>query len=275
MSEVRASVIITSYNQCKYLVEAIESVIAQTHRPHEIVIADDGSKGDGSVELIEQYVARYPGWVRGVYHRVNVGIPRNRNAALALVTGEFVTVLDGDDRFLPDNLKTQLSVLLRSMPSACSYSNHYRVTPEGVRVATRYATTQPSGDLLGDIAAGRMGILRTLIAPTALVRAVGGFDAAFPHHDGFVLTLRLAKLAQFVYVPEPLMEKRQHAEGTSRGISAQERLGWFERLHDEVRRVVCDVDPSRAAAIEQAWIGRLAQQHKRINGENVRTTPQS
>jgi glycosyltransferase involved in cell wall biosynthesis len=90
------SLIITSYNQQEYLREAIESAIDQTVAAFEIIVADDHSTKDGSIETIREYAARYPGLVRGLFQEENVGIPKNRNSALRMVKGDHVAILDGD-----------------------------------------------------------------------------------------------------------------------------------------------------------------------------------
>src|SRR5437660_9519715 len=97
----RVSVIITSYNQQQYLREAIESAIDQTVAAFEIIVADDHSTKDGSIQTIREYAARYPGLVRGLFQEKNVGIPKNRSSALRMVQGNYVAIVDGDDRLLP------------------------------------------------------------------------------------------------------------------------------------------------------------------------------
>src|SRR5205823_11177208 len=72
------------------------------------------------------------------------------------------------------------------------------------------------------------GILRSMVAKYDLVKAAGFLDENHYHYDGFILTLRLAKLTPFVYLPEPLMEKRDHAGGTSKGISFSEKERCFQ-----------------------------------------------
>src|SRR5207249_9449928 len=76
----QVSVIITSYNQQEYLREAIESAVDQTVAAFEIIVADDHSTKDGSIETIREYAARYPGLVRGIFQEKNYGIPNNRNS---------------------------------------------------------------------------------------------------------------------------------------------------------------------------------------------------
>jgi len=80
----RVSLIITSYNQQGYLSEAIESAIDQTVAAFEIIVADDHSTMDGSIEAIREYEAQSPGLVRGLFQEKNVGIPKNRNSALQM-----------------------------------------------------------------------------------------------------------------------------------------------------------------------------------------------
>src|SRR5438094_8749935 len=100
MPPPQVSVIITSYNQQEYLREAIESAVDQTVAAFEIIVADDHSTKDGSIETIREYAARYRGLVRGIFQERNVGIPKTRNSALLMVRGDYVTILDGDERRL-------------------------------------------------------------------------------------------------------------------------------------------------------------------------------
>ncbi len=91
----QVSVVITSYNQQDYLREAIESAIDQTVGAFEIIVADDHSTKDGSIEIIRQYEAKYPGLVRGLFQEKNVGIPKNRNSALQMVKGDYRNLSSG------------------------------------------------------------------------------------------------------------------------------------------------------------------------------------
>ena len=132
MSDVRVSVVITSYNHKDYLVEAIESVLAQTRPADEIIVADDGST-DGSEKVILQYVSTYPSRLIGVLNQRNQGIPRNRNSALARMTGDYVYILDGDDRFLPTNIERSLEELHGRPGYSCVYSNVDLIDASGDR----------------------------------------------------------------------------------------------------------------------------------------------
>jgi glycosyltransferase involved in cell wall biosynthesis len=98
------TVIIGVYNGARYLSEAIESVLAQTHRPLELIVVDDGST-DGSGAIAESF-----GPPVRVVRQENGGIAAARNRALPEAKGEYLAFLDADDRFPPAKLREQLAV---------------------------------------------------------------------------------------------------------------------------------------------------------------------
>jgi glycosyltransferase involved in cell wall biosynthesis len=254
----QVSLIITSYNQEEYLREAIESAIDQTVAAFEIIIADDHSTKDGSIEIIRQYAARYPGLVRGLFQEKNVGIPKNRNSALGMVKGNYVAILDGDDRLLPGFVERHGAALTANPQVHVSYSNRYDINQRGER-RPHDRCQQPSGDVLAYIARGRKGILRSMVAKYDLVKVAGFLDENHYHYDGFILTLRLAKLTPFVYLPEPLMEKRDHAGGTSKGISISEREQCFQDILAEIMRVTDELPEKEKRGIRKEWLEKISE----------------
>ena len=119
------SVLIGAYNAEAYIGEAIESVLAQTYRPIELIVVDDGSD-DGTASVIETFgnAVRYERQDRG-----GNGAARNRAAELA--HGAYFAFLDADDRFMPDKIGRQVDVLHRD-PSVDAVFGHVRefLSPE-------------------------------------------------------------------------------------------------------------------------------------------------
>lgn len=257
MEEASVSVIITSYNQEALLREAVESVINQTVCAHEILIADDHSTRDNSVATIREYEARYPGWIRGVFQSENLFIPRNRNAAMALVTGKYVTILDGDDHLLPQFIERHLAALAASPRAGCSYSNRYSLRGSSERREVRFSKPKPSGNIFAFVAAGEVGIVRTMVARYDLVTAAGFLDPRSRLHDGYLLSLRLAKVTEFVYVPEPLMEKREHTGGVTRATLPTERLASQGHAYHELVKLAADLPRSERREISRQWFWKL------------------
>jgi glycosyltransferase involved in cell wall biosynthesis len=262
----QVSVIITSYDQQDFLREAIESAIDQTVGAFEIIVADDHSTKDGSIETIRQYEAKYPGLVRGLFQEKNVGIPKNRNSALRMVRGNYVAILDGDDRLLPKFIERHGATLTANPQAHVSYSNRYDINELGER-RPHHRSPQPSGDVLSYVARGRKGILRSMVAKYELVKAAGLLDENHYHYDGFILTLRLAKLTPFIYLPEPLMEKREHAGGTSKGISFLEKERCFQDVLAEVMRVTKELPEKEKRAISNNWLDKISQLYLELKME--------
>jgi glycosyltransferase involved in cell wall biosynthesis len=99
------SVMIGAYNAERYLAEAIESVFAQSHRPLELIVVDDGSD-DGTAEVAGAYGERLT-----LVRQERCGNGAARNRAVEEARGELFAFLDADDRFTPQKLELQLAAL--------------------------------------------------------------------------------------------------------------------------------------------------------------------
>jgi glycosyltransferase involved in cell wall biosynthesis len=97
------SVIIPVFNGAAFLGDAIRSVMAQNHRPLEIIVVDDGST-DATAEVAISFGDGI------VYHRQeNAGAPAARNQGMSISSGEIVAFLDADDLFVPGKFAQQLA----------------------------------------------------------------------------------------------------------------------------------------------------------------------
>lgn len=102
------SVCLITYNQKQYVRQAIESIIMQeTTFSCEIIIADDGST-DGTREIIEEFVNKYP--IKAILQEKNVGAAQNWLDLLNAAKGKFVAYLEGDDYWI-DSRKLEKQTL--------------------------------------------------------------------------------------------------------------------------------------------------------------------
>lgn len=97
------SCVVPVFNGAPFLVDAVASIEAQTWRPIEIIIVDDGST-DGTPDVIGAMGTR----VRAL-RQENAGPAAARNAGLRMARGEFVAFLDSDDEWLPHKLGMQIA----------------------------------------------------------------------------------------------------------------------------------------------------------------------
>jgi glycosyltransferase involved in cell wall biosynthesis len=100
------SVIIPAYNQGQYLAAAIQSVLSQTYQHFEIIVVDDGSTDD-----TRQVVDEFPDKRIRYLYQQNQGLSAARNTGIRHAMGEYLSLLDSDDLFLP----TKLEVLLKRL----------------------------------------------------------------------------------------------------------------------------------------------------------------
>ena len=104
-ADARVSVVIPVRDAARYLDAALASVAAQTHRPHEVIVVDDGSRDD-SAQVAERRGAR-------VERQPARGAAAARNRGLELATGDLLAFLDADDLWPADKLERQVAILER------------------------------------------------------------------------------------------------------------------------------------------------------------------
>ena len=103
------SVVIPVYNRAAMLHEAVGSVLAQTYRPIEIVIVDDGST-DETAAVADEMASRHSDIIR-VIHQPNAGVGHAREAGRQAAEGEFIQYLDSDDALMPRKFELQVAAL--------------------------------------------------------------------------------------------------------------------------------------------------------------------
>lgn len=121
----RVSVLIPAFNAERYLGEAIESALAQTHAPFEVIVVDDGS-ADGTAEVAM-------GFGKTVRYRRqdNEGVGAARNRCIELARGDHLALLDADDRWDRRKLELQLEAMRsHSRPDIVYGRVRQFVTPE-------------------------------------------------------------------------------------------------------------------------------------------------
>jgi glycosyltransferase involved in cell wall biosynthesis len=208
------SVVIPAYNAEKYLSEALQSVLAQTLLPQEIVVVDDGST-DGTAALAESF-----GPLVRVIRTANQRAAAGRNLGVKNTTGEWIAFLDADDVWEPSKLEKQMAELAAHPEADVCYTPYINLWQEGDTARIGAVTNMPSA---ADI---RKSLLRktTFIPSCAIVRrsaflSVGGFDPTRRHAQDWDLWVRMmAAGATFIPCQEPLMRYRTHPDNMSANV---------------------------------------------------------
>jgi len=101
------SVVIPAHNSEPYIRATLESVLAQKHRPLEILVVNDGST-DPTAEIVRGYAPDVC-----LIEQEQRGHPAARNAGIRASTGEFLAFLDHDDLWSPEKLELQMACFAR------------------------------------------------------------------------------------------------------------------------------------------------------------------
>jgi glycosyltransferase involved in cell wall biosynthesis len=202
------SVIILSYNQTEYIIDAVESVIAQTFRKWEAIIIDNGST-DGTQQVLQRY-AEDPR-IRLIFHDTNGHITARSNQGVTLSKGDYISFLYSDDYYLPTKLEKQLTCFeCLSADWGVVHGPGY-----GLNVFSgnqKLALCTPvNGFVLPDLftrhAEGFINPISPLIRRECLLR--------YPFHEdlfteGETIYYRIAMRYKFFYLDEPLVVMREH-----------------------------------------------------------------
>lgn len=221
MTSPRVSVVIATYGHAELVLEAVQSVFAQTFGDHETIVVNDGSPDDTAARLQPLVDA---GRIRYVEQR-NQGPAAARNAGLALARGDYVAVLDDDDVWPSDRLEWQVG-LLEAEPDAIVVYGQAQVVGGGGADEIVPPRDGADGDVF-DAFVRNVWIRtpgQTLIRRAAL-DAVGGFDPDLWGVDDWDLWLRLARRGRFLYRPRVAVRHRRHDDNASRDFRRMYRNG--------------------------------------------------
>jgi glycosyltransferase involved in cell wall biosynthesis len=218
------SVVIPTHDRAHLVGRAITSVLQQTLADWECVVVDDAST-DATGETVRSF--RDPR-IRYLRHEVNKGASAARNTGVQAARGEYVAFLDSDDEWLPDKLARQIELFGSSeVHPGVIYTAAYRVN--SVTAETRLTRPRLRGDVFRDVLLRQQVNLTTVIVKADLIRSVGGFDEQLPRGEDRDLFIRLAAVATFDGISDPLarhyVHDGPHLNGnTATGIVYKRRL---------------------------------------------------
>jgi glycosyltransferase involved in cell wall biosynthesis len=213
----RISIVMANYNYGRFLAQAVESVLAQTHRDWELIIVDDGSSDDSHT-----VIGRYLDDPRIRFHPVDhLGQPGAKNAGLSLCRGEFVAFLDADDAWLPVKLELQLQEFEQKPFVGVVCTGRTLMDENGVELPY-VQPPMPSGFVLAELFRDNFLCFSSVMAHRTVFEHVGGFDPSLNLAIDYDLWLRVAAHYEIACLPQPLVRYRAGHANLSRRLG--ERL---------------------------------------------------
>ncbi|GGY28056.1 glycosyltransferase [Paludibacterium paludis] len=282
------SVIVTTYNRPRLLVDALTSILAQTLQDWEIILVNDGG------DLVEPALD----WIRRdsritYLRQPNRGVSAARNNALRLARGRYIAYLDDDDIMLPNHL-TLLARGLERYPDRVVYTDSEMVLEEiGSGIRKELGRLKPYAH--GNYDFARLQIanyipINTFAHDRRWLDKVGVFDESLSAVEDWDLLIRLSRATDFHHIQEVTCEVRQRkgAENHLTGREGARMKALYERLYARYddqqnaairagRAAVLSVDhPAKASlfAVEyQRWLDVRGMRHVDVDilGERMVT----
>lgn len=198
------SVVTPAFNARATIARTLASIAAQTMRPREVIVVDDGST-DGTVAAAEACAPEMRGIALKILRQGNAGAAAARNRAIVAAQGTWLAFLDADDEWLPAKIERCMAELARH--NADMAAHDYIRVENGKTQAVDCARRCPPGadPFVAQLLYGFISST-TVVARHELVRRAGGFDPALRSSHDYELWLALLarRGIRFCMIPEAL-----------------------------------------------------------------------
>ncbi len=235
------SVIIPTYNRAHILPRALDSVLAQTQLPIEIIVVNDGST-DGTKSVL----SNYPGLK--IIDQQHSGVSAARNIGLEHTNGEWIAFLDSDDEWLPEKLEQQWAAICNDDKLICHTEEIWIRNGKRVNPMKKH---QKYGEYIYEKC-----LPLCVISPSSVMihqsvfNDIGVFDESLEVCEDYDLWLRICSKYSTLFISEPLIVKYGgHEDQLSRKywgmdrfrIQAMEKILSFGELSAEDEKATVDM----------------------------------
>jgi GT2 family glycosyltransferase len=264
------SVVVTCYNQARFVAEAIDSATRQDYPLREVVLVDDGSD-DNTAESVARLAS--VGYVR----QDNRGLSAARNTGLHQSTGEYILFLDADDRLHPGAVSAGVAELEANRECGLVYGGFREITVDGALLHTCVRPALEEDPYVALLRRNHIGMHATVMYRRKVLLDIGGFDESLNACEDYDVLLRVARAFPIRGHREVIADYRRHDGSMSQDLARMLRasLRVLERQRDYAR-----VDQARLKAYRaglsawRAYYGRplrhQAFEHLRRQGERLK-----
>lgn len=202
-----------------YLREMLDSIQLQIYPNWELCIVDDASKDTALTSIIEAFCSKNPGKTHFRTHDVNLHISETSNTCLHLATGEYVVLLDHDDRLTPNALAEIVRVIYKENNPDILYSDERIIDSQGAPDGPVYR--KPGWSPYLHLSVNYTTHLSTY--KRSLLQKIGGFRAGYEGAQDHDLMLRASEQTDrpIIHIPFCLYQWRSHEVSTAGSASAK------------------------------------------------------
>jgi glycosyltransferase involved in cell wall biosynthesis len=217
------TVVCLCHNHKPFVRQAVESVVTQSYRPIQIIVADDASR-DGSIEEIEKLSAEYPE-LECLLIAENIGNCRAFNRAYALAKGDYIIDFATDDIMLPDRITKQIQ-MFRSLDQSVGvvYTDATYIDESGKFLRHHFPylfykkliVNIPQGDVYSNLVSTYFIASPTMMVRREVLDRLGGYDENLSYED-FDFWVRSSRDYKYAFLNESLTQIRKVKQSMSTG----------------------------------------------------------
>jgi glycosyltransferase involved in cell wall biosynthesis len=256
----RLSVVVTCYEMGVLIEETVESVWSSDRVPEELLLIDDGSHGEETLQSIAKLerAAAASHLPLRVIRQVNRGLARARNAGLEAATGEFISFIDGDDRI--DRRFYELAVTLLDRHPALGGVAAWAYCFGERGVTGFWNAPQPELPLL----LIENGVIVPCVMRTELLKRLSGYDADQRYnYEDWELSIRLlASGRPIITIPMYLQYYRERPDSLLRTMTDVQNQIMRERLFETHRTVITRFGVEVAMLLENRLMRQIGSNGK-------------
>lgn len=209
-NNIYLSIVLSTYNEEKYIAKSIQSILDQSYPYFEFIIVNDGST-DNTLQIIKSFVdSRIV-----IIDKPNTGLPDSLNEGIKAAKYDWIARMDGDDIAAPNRFETQVQYIDDSVGVI---GGQFKTIDENDKLSITSISSKPLKYstckwwlLLG---------MSPLAHPTVLIRKScllehGGYDANFRAAQDMELWSRLSPDVKIINIPESVLFYRKHSNNIS------------------------------------------------------------
>ena len=283
MTEITLSIIVPAYKVQDYIVQCVQSILAQLRDDHELIVVDDGSP-DATLPRVQALQAAYKGRNFHVTTQVNQGIASTRNNGLQMAGGEYIAFVDSDDVLRPGALDAIGQAIAEHRPDviACDFRMWHpdqESKSRRVKLGYRAGINRDRTAILNTFFADRqMYVWANIFRRDVYAQfAMPLFPPGRVFEDVATVPRLLSQCATLLYLPQPIIDYRQHPSSITRVITEKWCFDFAAALSTARQHLdKCGIDKSvqchfdMAAAYFYIGVVKNSYQLPRAHGRRVR-----
>ena len=267
------SLVVANYNNGRFLAECINSIKKQTYTNWEVILVDDASE-DNSHELYKAYIDEPR--IKIMYNNENKGVGYTKKKAVENASGEYIGIVDPDDKIIPETLTLVIDQFEKNKNAAIVHTNHY-ICDENlniIKISTNSGQI-PSGESQLSFEGPKIGSFWAM--RKKFYDKTEGINPTFKCAEDQDILYKLEEVGSVIYINVPAYFYRYHSGGISTTNNILNAVYWnliaSTKAHKRRKKNKFNTVNISKKRLNKRWLGyyqsRMTGEAKYKNLKNV------